>query len=163
MSRGTTEPVLGKAKKKVTAFSDVERFFDRIFSRNALRSRFDDSFMDELFPDIKQSSPKINMVERDSEFVVKAEMPGVEREDLVVTVGNSSVTIRGHVRDEESEETGDFCHHEIRQSHYYRSLALPQEVDVDHVKAQFKNGMVTLALPKMMNENSRNIAFEESE
>ena len=149
-----------KTSKTLSPFDDFDKFFERIFSRNSLRSRIGDNFFSDVFSDAEHAFPKIDLIEHKKEYVVKAELPGMEKDDIDIKVDANSVTIRGDLRKEESEEKGDYCQKEIHQSHYYRNLSLPSEVDADSVKAKFKNGVVTLTLRKAKNSEKRSVSID---
>jgi len=93
-------------------------------------------------------SPRVDISETDGNFVIKAEVPEVKKEDVKVTVDNGVLTVSGE-RKQEKEEKGKKFH---RVERYYgsfsRSFTLPDNVDETKVKATFKDGMLTLTLPK---------------
>lgn len=93
-------------------------------------------------------SPRVDISETDNEFVVKAEIPEVKKEDVKVSVDNGVLTIQGE-RKQEKEEKGGKSH---RVERYYgsfvRSFTLPDNVDETKVKATFKDGMLNLKIPK---------------
>jgi len=93
-------------------------------------------------------SPRVDIAENDKEFVIKAEIPEVNKEDVKVSVDNGVLTIQGE-RKQEKEEKGKKFH---RVERYYgsftRSFILPENVDESKVKASFKDGMLNLNIPK---------------
>jgi len=93
-------------------------------------------------------SPRVDIAENDKEFVIKAEIPEVNKEDVKVSVDNGVLTIQGE-RKQEKEEKGKKFH---RVERYYgsftRSFTLPENVDESKVKASFKDGMLNLNIPK---------------
>jgi len=93
-------------------------------------------------------SPRVDISETEGEFVVKAELPEVKKEDLHVTVENGVMSLRGE-RKQEKEETGKKFH---RVERYYgsfcRSFTLPENVNQAGVKASFNDGVLTVQLPK---------------
>ena len=93
-------------------------------------------------------APRVDISETDNEFIIKAEIPEVGKEDLKVTVDNNVLTIRGE-RKQEKEEKGKKFH---RVERYYgtfaRSFTLPENVDQAKIEASFKDGMLNLRLPK---------------
>jgi HSP20 family protein len=92
-------------------------------------------------------APRVDIAETDKEFVIKAEIPEVRKEDVKVTVDDGVLTIRGQRKQE--EENGKKFH---RVERYYgsftRSFTLPNNVDETHVKASFKDGMLKLHVQK---------------
>jgi HSP20 family protein len=96
--------------------------------------------------------PSVDVVDRDKEIVVKAEIPGIDKDDLQVSVTDRTLTIKGESRhEEESEEEseeGDTHRREIRRGSFHRTMTLPADVDGGKAKAEFKHGMLELHLPK---------------
>jgi len=92
--------------------------------------------------------PRVDISETDNEFVIKAEIPEVTKEDVKVSVDNGVLTIQGE-RKQEKEEKGKRFH---RVERYYgsfvRSFTLPDNIDETKVKASFKDGMLNLQIPK---------------
>jgi len=93
--------------------------------------------------------PRVDIVDRDDELVVKAESPGVDKKDLDISVTDNAVTIKGSTSHEEKEEKGDYYRCEISSGAYSRTLVLPSEVEADKAKANFKDGVLELTLPKL--------------
>jgi HSP20 family protein len=93
-------------------------------------------------------TPRVDISETDNEFVIKAEIPDVKKEEVKVSVDNGVVTIQGE-RKHEKEEKGKKIH---RVERYYgkfvRSFTLPDNVDETKIKANFKDGMLNLQIPK---------------
>jgi len=98
---------------------------------------------------IEGKTPSVDLIDRDDEIVIKAELPGVDKKDMDVSVTKNTVSIKGTTSHEEKEENGDYYRSEISRGEYTRTLALPAEVDEDKVKATFKNGILELKLPKL--------------
>lgn len=93
-------------------------------------------------------SPRVDVAETDGEFEVKAELPDIKKEDVHVTVDNGVLTLRGERRREKEEKGKRF--HRIERSYgsFSRTFSLPDNVDAKHVKASFKDGMLSIRLPK---------------
>jgi HSP20 family protein len=104
--------------------------------------------------------PKVDVIERDDEVIVKAELPGVDKKDLDVSVTENSVTIKGTTSHEEKEEKGDYYRCEISRDAYARTVALPSYVDADKAKANFKDGVLELKLPKVEKSKRRSIEIK---
>jgi len=102
------------------------------------------------FPSVYEGKfPRVDVIERDTEIVVKAEVPGIDKNDIDVQVTESAVTIKGSSRHEAKEEKGDYCRCEITRGGFSRTIALPAEVDGSKSKAAFKDGVLELTLPKV--------------
>ena len=130
------------------SYDEMDRLFDNFMRRGWMRPwRFEWPSFPELTT-LEGRMPKVDVVERDNEIVVRAEVPGVDKKDLDVSVSDDAVTIKGSTRHEEKEEKGDYYRHEISAGTFSRIVALPAHVDGSRTKADFKDGMLELTLPK---------------
>lgn len=95
------------------------------------------------------STPRLNVTETEKTFEVEAEMPGVKKEDIKVSVENQRVTIEGESkRETERKEGENVVYSERSASKYMRSFTLPSDVDEATAQAHLENGVLTLTLPK---------------
>ena len=93
-------------------------------------------------------APEIDVSENSDEFVVKADIPGINEKDLSVTLSGDNLIIKGE-RKEEKEEKGKHFHRvERRYGSFQRSIPLPVAVDSDKIKAEYSNGVLEIHLPK---------------
>ncbi len=104
--------------------------------------------------------PKVDVIDRDDEVFVKAELPGIDKKDVEVTMSGNMITIKGSSRKEEKEEKGEYYRCEITQGVFSRSLSLPSEVNIDKSEAKFKDGVLELSLPKIERAKRRSIKVE---
>ena len=132
----------------LSSFEEMDRMFDNFMRQGWMRPwRFEWPSFPELAT-LETKLPKIDVIERDNEVVVRAEVPGVDKNDLDVSVSDNTLTIKGSTRHEEKEEKGDYYRHEISTRAYNRMVALPTDVDGTKAKASFKDGVLELTLPK---------------
>jgi HSP20 family protein len=133
-------------------FPESDRF-DRIFSEMAA-SRDTDA---------KSAwHPAIDVAETPREIVVKAEVPGMEKEDLDITLSDGLLTIRGEKRAETESESGRYLRVERRYGSFNRTLRIPETVDVGAIEASYKDGLLTVRLPKQAAEKSRRVPIRTS-
>ena len=101
----------------------------------------------------------IDLSETDDALELKADLPGMEEKDLNVTLRNGAVTISGERKYESEETKKNFYRAERAYGSFSRSVPLPCEVDEERVEAHFKNGVLTVRLPKSATEkeNQRRI------
>ena len=92
--------------------------------------------------------PAIDVYEEKDEVVVKAELPGLSKEDLDVTLTESTLTLKGQKKKEEEVKEKNFYRSERSSGSFVRTIDLPAEVKTDQVKASFKNGVLEIRLPK---------------
>ena len=93
-------------------------------------------------------SPSVDIGETDKEFLVKAELPEVKKEDIKVNVDDSTLTISGE-RKVEKEEKGTKYHRvERAYGRFERAFTLPEQTDAEHITSEYKDGILTVHLPK---------------
>lgn len=93
-------------------------------------------------------SPRIDMKETDGAVEISAELPGLEEADIDVSVTGRTLRISGEKKTETRRDEGDFHLTERSYGRFARSLALPFAPDADTVEASFRNGVLTLSIPK---------------
>jgi HSP20 family protein len=138
---------------RATPFGEVERLFDDFFGRRWLRP-----FAWERFPEMT-AMPSVDVIDRADEVVVRAEVPGYKKEDIEISVSDSSLTIKGETKTEEKEEKGDYYRCEISRGAFTRTVELPAAVDDSKAKASMKDGMLELTLPKVEKSKRHTIAI----
>ncbi len=147
--------------RALSPFEDFERTFDDFFSRGWMRPfHFGHPSWSHLPAPFEGRMPHVDVVDRDKEIFIKAELPGVDKDDLEITMTDKLVTIKGSTRAEEKEEKGDFHRCEISQGSFSRTISLPDAVDTDKAKAKFKNGVLKLTIPKVKKLKHKTIKVE---
>jgi len=134
----------------------VENMFHNMWSNPFYREKLPDTFSFSSLSKI----PKIDMVDRDKEIIVKAELPGFNKGDLDISIANNQLVIKAKTCKEEKEEKGDYLKQEIRKSEIYRSVLLPAEVDDEKIKTSYKNGVLKLTIPKRVESHRKQIKVE---
>jgi HSP20 family protein len=104
--------------------------------------------------------PRVDMVDRDEEVVIRAELPGVKKDDLEVTLSEHTVTIEAHTRAEEKEEKGEYYRREMSRGDFQRTLTVPAGVDETRARANFTDGVLELTLPKLEKTSRRKVKVE---
>jgi len=90
----------------------------------------------------------VDLKETDKEYLLKVELPGLERDDLKISLEQNVLTISGEKKEEEMKETESFHRKEIRYGWFERSFNLPGDIDESKIKAKMKNGILTIRVPK---------------
>jgi HSP20 family protein len=126
-------------------FRELEEVSDRLnrmFARPSTRTNGKETMT------VADWTPTVDISETDGEYQIKAEIPDVKKEDVKVTVEDGVLTIQGE-RKQEKEEKGK-RYHRIERSYgsFVRSFSLPDVIDEEKVKAEFKDGVLSLHLPK---------------
>jgi HSP20 family protein len=92
--------------------------------------------------------PTVDISETDAEYLIKAELPEVKKEDVKVTVEDGVLTLQGERRQEKEEKGKKYHRVERSYGSFIRSFTLPESVDEGAVKAEYKDGVLNLYLPK---------------
>ncbi len=104
-------------------------------------------------------SPRVDISENEGAFLIKAEVPGVRKDDVQVTLENGVLTLQGE-RHQEHEEKG-LRFHRVERSYgnFIRSFTLPNNVDAQQLKAHFHDGLLEVEIPKMPEAQSSSISI----
>ncbi len=107
-------------------------------------------------------TPSVDILETENELVLKADIPGVELKDIEISVENNTLTIKGERKFEKHEGGKNEGYHRIERSYgsFVRYFSLAETVDTEKVKAEYKNGELTLTLPKKEAAKPRTIKVE---
>lgn len=99
----------------------------------------------------------VDIVEQDDNILVTATIPGVNQDDLDVTVLDGVLIIKGHTCEAHEEDTGKYIMRERRTGTFYRSVRLPVAVDEDQAESKLEGGILTISFPKVEDEKPRKI------
>jgi HSP20 family protein len=94
------------------------------------------------------SAPAVDVVETDTAYEIKADLPGMDEKDVEVHLANGGLTIKGEKQEEKEEKQKDYYLHERHFGSFERSFRMPDGVDAAKIEANFKNGVLTVTLPK---------------
>ena len=92
---------------------------------------------------------RLDIIDRDKEFLVRGELPGVEKDDIEVTIAGDRLTIEAEREFEEVDEKDEFYRHELGYGKLMRMVALPEQVDPENIHAELKDGILNITLPKV--------------
>lgn len=143
--------------------AEMEQIFERMMDRfsgwrKPTTARWSDfPFLTDWFDGNGNRLPSMDMIDRDNDILVRAEMPGVDKKNIEVSMTDDMLTIKGHSRSETKDEKGDYHRHEISQSSFSRSILLPGSVDTTKASANLKDGVLEINLPKLESSKKRNI------
>jgi HSP20 family protein len=105
-------------------------------------------------------APRVDVRELDHAFVVEADLPGMAREDITVSLENNTLAIAGERKATWSGEDGHPTHRELSYGAFQRVLTLPTAVNADHVEATYTNGVLTVTIPKAAEARTKRIAIQ---
>jgi HSP20 family protein len=160
MEKGSKDVTVSKSAiermpRPTALFGDIDRMFDDFFDRRWMRP----FWMERPSGEIQAFVPHVDVIDREDEVVVHAELPGYRKEDIAISVSNSSLNITGETRTEEKEEKGDYYCCEISHGAFSRTVPLPAYVDEAKAKASMKDGMLELTLPKLEKSKRHTISI----
>ena len=123
-----------------TVMDEMDRMFDRYFRGPVLGAPQGEPY---------DFGPAIDVYETDTELVVKAELPGVTKDDIDLTLEDDRLLLKGESRHEEEVDEEGYHRRELRCGTFRRLIALPAAVDQDAIQATFADGILTVRAPKI--------------
>ena len=130
----------------LSPFEDVERWFNEAWNPFSLLTR-------RTLPmfgaeDFERLTPAVDMYDEGKELVMKADLPGVKKEDIHLDLSENVLTLSGERKMEETVEKGGMHRYERHYGSFSRSFVLPSEVDTGKISASLKEGVLEIRLPK---------------
>ncbi len=140
----------------LTDFDRVHRLFENLgFGGGLLPSQL-------LGREIERPSwtPQIEMYERDGKLIVRADLPGLNKDDVKVELNDNILTMEGERKEERKDQKGGWS--ERRYGHFYRAITLPEGVNGENVNAAFNNGVleITMDAPQLSQQRGRQIEIK---
>jgi HSP20 family protein len=119
--------------------NDMNRIFDDYFRGDNL---VNDSFFS------RDWNPAVDIVENNDNYILKAELPGMNKDDVKITLENNLLTIRGEKKNEYAKKEGNYHRVERSYGSFERTFTIPGSIKSNDIDAQYNNGILTLTLPK---------------
>ncbi|MBI3787876.1 MAG: Hsp20/alpha crystallin family protein [Ignavibacteriales bacterium] len=131
--------LFGMCRRDSFEAEEIDRLFDNFFHGDI---QADNSFLSSVW------TPAVDVAEQDDQYVVKIELPGVNKDDVKITLESNILTVRGEKKQE--KEIKEDSYHRMERSYgsFQRSFTLPTMVKSDKIDASFKDGILTVRLPK---------------
>jgi HSP20 family protein len=117
-------------------------------------------FLTEEYVPAGPVQPVMDVAEYENESVILAELPGVKKEDITISVENGWLTLRGERKPNPAAEIKRVLHREIELHAFARTIRLPHVVDVNAISAELENGLLRITLPKADEVRPRTIAVK---
>ena len=145
------------ALKRWVPAKNMESFF---------RDLFDDSLSSEAWkrlPSLRNLSefedifPAVDMYDEGDELVVKAQVPGVDKDNIKISISDNTLTIKGEMKKEEETKEEDYYYSECSYGSFMRALKLPAKVEEKKIKASFKDGILEMHMPKAIESKPKEI------
>ncbi|HRK98779.1 MAG TPA: Hsp20/alpha crystallin family protein [Alphaproteobacteria bacterium] len=130
----------GFAQSLASLQEEMNRLFDHVYTGAQLR------LMD--WDKNGSAVPAVNVSENGEGFKVKIELAGMNPDDIDVEMTGNNLVLRGEKKEEKKEEKENYLSQEISYGSFYRSIALPETADCKRAEASFKNGVLSIEIPK---------------
>lgn len=147
----------------VTPWQELEAFGNRIgrwFESPNLFETFRPMFSTPLLSERSTWMPAVELSESDTEFVLTAEVPGMSKEDLDISIDDNVLTLKGEKKLEREEERERMHIRERTYGSFERCFALPPNIEADKIKAEYHEGVVEVHIPKGPQSKGRHIEIE---
>ena len=118
---------------RLSFFDDIDRMFRSVF---------------DSYPVVRRREPSVDIREEEGKYTLEAELPGLSEKDIEVKVEDNLLTISSSTEEKKEEKRYGYLMRERRSSSFSRSFVLPKNVERDKIDANFKDGLLTLRLPK---------------
>lgn len=127
-----------------------------------LSSLFEDFIGDNAYESVNRELtngdwPRVDIEEAEDQYIIKADLPGMDKKDVFITVEKGTIRLEGEKKTEQKKEKGRYSHLERSYGRFSRSFALPDEVDTEKINASMNNGVLELTLPKSEKAKPRSI------
>jgi HSP20 family protein len=149
MKTKRSEMVEAVPRREIDLFDEMDRAFDTLFHRgwmHPFRAMLPE--WGRLEQRLDFVAPRVDVIDREEEVLVRAEIPGVEKKDIHVDLSGQLLTIKGERRHEARKEKGEYFRAEIASGSFSRTIRMPEDVDREKAEAEFKDGMLEVRLPK---------------
>ncbi len=133
---------------------DMDKWFEDFFRRPF------PSAMPRFSIEEVEFSPAIDIYEEENDVVLKAELPGMKKEDIDISLTDDTITISGEKRAEHKTERKNFYRYESSYGSFCRTMSLPSDIRQDKVKAEFKDGVLEVRMPKTEDAKKKQVKIK---
>lgn len=106
-------------------------------------------------------TPSVDIEENQNQYIIRADIPGVDVKNIDVTIDKGMLTIKGHKETESKEERENYVHIERSQGSFYRTINLPNAADSSKISAKSKNGVLEITVPKSKESVAKKVQIKE--
>ncbi|KAB1192494.1 Hsp20 family protein [Haloferax sp. MBLA0076] len=133
--------------RRTNPFEDIEELFERLSRQfDEMGHQFDRSGM---MPSSRMYDMAVDISDDEDKLVLSADLPGYEKDDISLSIANQTLTIEAKRDVTEERGEGEYIRRERRQQSARRTVRLPEMVDEENTSASYRNGVLTITLPKM--------------
>ena len=130
-----------------------------LIARRSFRPYFmPDFFNDDLFqsiPDRTSSGPALNIKENEKSYILELAVPGIDRKDLKIDINDDVLTISSETKNEKEENRDGYKRKEFSYSSFCRSFYIPENANTEKIEASYKDGVLTVGIPKQDEEKTK--------
>jgi len=157
LQKGSNQPT----RNILSTFDELDNIFNQLKSRDWMHSlHWPDAIQSHIPMFSEGKTPKVDIIDRDKDLFIRAELPGVDKKDLDISMTDNTVTIKASNCYKNKEEKSDYYRCEISQGQYARTVGLPSDVNIEKAKTSFKDGVLELTVPKQERSQRRSIKVE---
>ena len=142
--------IIWKNQKISRMRKDMDRLFERLW----------DDFGMPVSPATVRELPQIDLSEREDKLIIKAEIPGMNPEDMDISLTDDVLTIKGEMKHTHTDEGEDYHRIERRYGFFSRNIQLPCKVTMDQIIATYKKGILHIEMPKCKPDAAREIKIK---
>ncbi|MFQ5427553.1 MAG: Hsp20/alpha crystallin family protein [Thermodesulfobacteriota bacterium] len=136
---------------------DMDRLWDQVFPTSR---RFLKELPVKALIERDTTPPAIDILERPEAVLIRAEMPGVDKDDIDISLQDNSLIISGKIEEDKEEKKEDFYYSERSYRSYSRCVDLPCKVNSEKIKAKLRNGILTVTLPRAEEVKAKKITVD---
>ena len=130
------------AKELLNIDREFRKMFDTFNNRFGIKKEVDEEYESAVW------MPMTDIAETDNEYLLKLDLPGIDKKDVKLTISNGELQISGDRKEEKITEKATFHRVERTFGKYYRSFRLPEKIKAEEIKAEFVNGTLSITIPK---------------
>jgi HSP20 family protein len=138
-------------------FTEIEKRFENLFPEKWFHLPRWEMPEWPAMPKLELKTPHVDIIDRDKDIIVRADVPGVKKKNLDVSVTDNTITIKGTTSEEKKEEDGDYFRSETIKGSFTRTMSLPSDVDGSKAKSSFKNGVLEVVIPKQSKSHRKKV------
>jgi HSP20 family protein len=131
---------------------------------NRMNRIFDDFFTPALVADtelaVRNWNPTADVYEEDTQYVIKAELPGIDKKDIHIDFENNTLILKGERTEDKEVKEENYYRKEMAYGKFQRSFALPEGVEADNIKADYKDGVLKITIPKPETKKPKTITVQ---
>ena len=156
-----SKPGAVSAASRQDLMTQLDQWFERSFGRwLAPALGFPRNVLENLSGMLEASTPRVEVIDRDADVLVRAALPGVEKKDLQILVSERALTIRAVARSQHQERQGALVRQETSHRELERTVALPSNLLTERARATLENGMLQVAIPRAARGSRRSLTIE---